>query len=219
MGVNWHGNTRRILRRIKYIWLAGVVLGLASTTLYVVTQHNARGVPTLLFITALFGCGYMTYGSYAEGYDAGRDVTVTEAKRNAQMAIDDHRQREAEARKPCTITFDDIETWPDEGHIYILKFSTGVIKVGQTLDLVRRMREHRRDAEAFGAVIVDYWFSPAHHNYLENEVEMILRCDEVATWRSKREYFQGLDIDEVIAFASELTYYTASLLSPKEVKA
>jgi hypothetical protein len=208
---------RRAIKQTQYVWLAGAVLFALVTGVYVLVEHTFQGAMTFAFISAMFLCGFMATTSYAEGRDAGYDIATTAAAEKSAADERERRRREAEAREPCEITFEGVTTWPDEGHLYVLKFSTGVIKVGQTLDLPRRIREHRRDAEAFGAVIVDCWFSPAHNNYLENEVELILMCDEAAPWRSKREYFHGIDIEDAIKFAATLTYYTASVLPVEEV--
>lgn len=194
---------------IFLVSLGGVIASVSARQYWATVPYAFVTLASVFILWIYAGTGYGN--AYDYGWDQGSAAALREAEGK--------RHQEAEARKPCEITFEDVRTWPGEGHLYILRFSTNVIKVGQTLDLQRRVREHRRDAEAFGAVIVDYWFSPAHQNYLENEVELILGCDESATWRSKREYFQGIDIDEVIEFACGLTYYTASATTTEEVKA
>lgn len=204
-----HEYSRRLLSRVKHVWLAGVVLGVLMTALYVVTQHDVRGVPTLATMTLIWLCGYFRYGSFAAGYDAAHVVAGAEAQRRADSEIQAHRDREAAARQPCKIVFPHDDGYGNEGFLYILKFSTTVIKVGQTMDLPRRTSEHRRSAEAFGVVIVDCWFSGAHENYVVNEVDLIVACDELASWRSKREYFWGLEFEQAVQLARSLTYRRA----------
>lgn len=192
----------KILSRMRYAWLGGCALGVAGTVANAVAEHTLRGAPIFAFIAAVFFAGHQRWSGYLDGHKDGHVAA----------------NRQAEARRGYEFSLDPGPTPAGEGYVYILKFSTGVIKVGQTLDPVRRFREHRRDAEAYGAAIVEYWLSQPHVNYLDNEVDLIVWCDEAATWRSKREYFQGLDLADVRGFASGLTYYSATARDTEDVE-
>jgi len=94
-----------------------------------------------------------------------------------------------------------------EGYLYVIRFSTDTVKVGQTGDLRRRFSEHRRDADAYGVTIVDFWVSAPHANYLDTEVELIHLCARVRrVKRAKREYFTGVPYDVVLGFTANLPY-------------
>jgi hypothetical protein len=101
---------------------------------------------------------------------------------------------------------------PGEGFIYILLFSSGTIKVGQTIDPRQRLTTHRRDAAAYNVTLVRNWFSPPHVNYLTNEEALIEMCRPHGI-RVKREYFQGIRPDLVLDLAASLDYESAPAIS------
>lgn len=103
----------------------------------------------------------------------------------------------------CEINVEDMPATDGKGYLYVLQFSTGSIKVGQTVDLQRRLADHRRDAHAFNVAITDYWVSPAHQGYLANERLLIAFCGHVSR-RAKSEYFHGIDLATVREFAAGL---------------
>lgn len=132
-----------------------------------------------------------------------------------------HRAREAErqASRPvaCELAVDLSAPLDGEGYLYVVEFSTGVVKVGQTMDPRRRMAEHRRDADTFKVAIVNFWISSAHWNYLDNEIDLINRCMQVST-RARLEYFRDVTFDAAVGFANELAYYTEEGVSDEHVK-
>jgi hypothetical protein len=95
-----------------------------------------------------------------------------------------------------------------QGHLYVIQFHTGVIKVGQTNHAARRLTEHRRDSWAFGVVMTRIWVSPAHEDYLTNEVDLISFTSR-SGGRARREYFHGADFDRVVEFARDLVEASA----------
>ncbi|MER7280457.1 GIY-YIG nuclease family protein [Dactylosporangium sp. NPDC000244] len=117
----------------------------------------------------------------------------------------------------CELALDLPPSLDGEGYLYVIEFSTGVIKVGQTADPRRRLPEHRRDADAFKVAIVNFWISPAHWNYLDNEIDLINRCMQVSS-RARREYFRDLSFVTAVGFANELTFYTQEGVSDEHVE-
>ncbi len=95
-----------------------------------------------------------------------------------------------------------------EGFIYVIRFSTGAIKVGQTVEPQVRLNKHRRDAEAYRVTVVDYWVSPQHSNYLTNETLLIDRCRQIGVG-VKKEYFHGMDFADAVQIAGRLPYLQA----------
>ncbi len=89
------------------------------------------------------------------------------------------------------------------GYLYVLRFSTGIVKVGQTTNPASRLRTHHSEAKAYGAPIVDVWLSPPHGRYLRNETALIRYCASRAP-RLRSEYFHGLDFEDAVARATQL---------------
>ncbi len=88
------------------------------------------------------------------------------------------------------------------GYLYAVAFSTGMVKVGQTVEPRTRLNKHRRDAEAFGAEVTGLWLSPLHRNYQRNEILFIARCSRLGH-RRKNEFFRT-SLDAVVEIAAGL---------------
>jgi hypothetical protein len=141
-------------------------------------------------------------GSIQEAFSAAskrlREAEIAANAEAAAIAATRH------ALAPCELNIPDVPAPEGTGHLYVLQFSTGAIKVGQTADLRKRLAEHRRDASAFNVVITGYWVSLAHAEYLSNEKKLIAYCGTIGR-RAKNEYFHGADLATVRQFAVELT--------------
>jgi hypothetical protein len=94
-----------------------------------------------------------------------------------------------------------------EGYLYVVGFTTGYVKVGQTEDPRVRLPAHRNEAAAFGVHIKRAWVSPPHRNFLTNETLLIAACKEVSA-RSRREYFHTVGFDQAVQFAANLDYFS-----------
>ncbi len=130
----------------------------------------------------------------------------TEAERITREAAEAEELRARElAETPKPVKTVARSSRDGEGFIYVIQFSTGAIKVGQTVEPRTRLNKHRRDAEVYGVVIVDYWVSPQHANYLSSETLLIKHCREVAT-PVKKEYFIGLAFADAVAIAGRLPF-------------
>ena len=65
-----------------------------------------------------------------------------------------------------------------DGYVYVLEFSTGIVKVGKTRNPRARIATHIEDARKFGASIKCLWLSVQHENYSDNE-RAVLRAHAV----------------------------------------
>lgn len=92
----------------------------------------------------------------------------------------------------------------DEGFVYVIEFSFGTIKVGQTRNARMRMRQHFKDALKFGGGIRNMWVSDSHPEWGENELALIRACAAATDAVGGVEYFPGLDYESVIEFAQQL---------------
>ncbi|WP_280499418.1 GIY-YIG nuclease family protein [Nocardia cyriacigeorgica] len=92
------------------------------------------------------------------------------------------------------------------GYVYVLGFDNGTVKVGNTTNPGRRIGSHDSNARKYGNRITDWWLSPPHQTYVDNESELIRT---VGTWASGvegREYFQGCGFDDVVHVAKKLPF-------------
>ena len=55
------------------------------------------------------------------------------------------------------------------GHVYVLAFDNGTVKVGQTKNATQRLNTHKSSARGFGLTVTDEWVSPLHAGYRANE--------------------------------------------------
>jgi predicted GIY-YIG superfamily endonuclease len=90
------------------------------------------------------------------------------------------------------------------GYLYVIRFRTGTVKVGQTQDVRRRLAEHRRDAAAFGVGITHVWVSEPMQFFVAAEDELIAHCLK-ASKRTRREYFHNVDYVAAVEFAKSLS--------------
>ncbi len=144
------------------------------------------------------------------------------AREAAEVEVEKLRARQEETRAKQPVEVEEVRT-PElvgtpkpvktfaratcdgEGFIYVILFSTGAIKVGQTVEPRTRLNKHRRDAEVYGVAIVDYWVSPQHANHVSSETLLIKQCRRVAT-PVKKEYFIGLAFADAVEIAGGLPF-------------
>lgn len=87
-------------------------------------------------------------------------------------------------------------------YLYVLQFSDGVVKVGQTVRPAERFAEHERDAKKIGCTTRQRWLS---FPYMSSRHERMLIAYCKANWPRVQglEFFEA-DFDEVVEFATEL---------------
>lgn len=60
-----------------------------------------------------------------------------------------------------------------DGYVYVLEFSTGIVKIGKTRNPRARIATHVEDAKKFGATVDQLWLSEWHENYSDNEQALL----------------------------------------------
>lgn len=95
---------------------------------------------------------------------------------------------------------------PIERHVYVIEFTSGTLKVGQTGSPKNRLKEHEKGAEAHGYAVARSWFSDAHVQYDENEAALIAFCGARWSRTSGREFFLSGDFDLVVDYAQGLPF-------------
>lgn len=92
----------------------------------------------------------------------------------------------------------------DERHIYVIQFSSGIIKVGQTRNLDRRLADHEAGAKNHGHDVLRSWTSSAHSTWKAHEQALIDYCEALFGPPVRgREHFAGSDFDAVVNYASK----------------
>lgn len=91
-----------------------------------------------------------------------------------------------------------------DGYIYVIQFSTGHIKVGQTNNPRQRLSSHTHDAAKMGAAVSQFWFSAPHRDYRKTESRLIDAMSAVGRRLSGREYYADCDFAAAVQLASGL---------------
>lgn len=185
------------VQRTKWGCVGAVVITVIGVTGLALTDHLhiALGGAVLGAFLA-YALGSLT------GYEDGYIDSSVRARMLHRLATADGLQQAGQQRE---LIIELPAPLKGEGFLYVIEFSTGVVKVGQTADPQRRLQEHRRAASTFKVTIVNFWISPAHSNFLVNEIDLISQCMRVST-RTRREYFRDVSFAAAVAFANELTY-------------
>lgn len=92
---------------------------------------------------------------------------------------------------------------PSVAYLYVIEYSTGVVKVGQTRDLDKRMASHATMALAHGAKILRRWTSPAAGSPRAAEAAVISFCRKRWTTQAGAEYFAGANYCEIVEYAQD----------------
>jgi hypothetical protein len=91
-----------------------------------------------------------------------------------------------------------------EQYIYVIEFTSGVVKVGRTNTPQKRLAKHARTAQSHGVTISRSWFSTPHTGYGKNEMALIAFCAERWDISGGREYFGAADYEEIVQYANTL---------------
>jgi hypothetical protein len=115
--------------------------------------------------------------------------------RRCDATIGGHVLARAQSRKP-----------PERkttGHIYLVSFSDGRIKVGMSWDPKTRVQQHAMDARRTGLSAVGSWFSPGIDDPALIEKRVLARIERNGGVRVglTREYFTGLDFARAVVLA------------------
>lgn len=102
-----------------------------------------------------------------------------------------------------------------DGYIYIIRFSTGVVKAGKSSNPRGRIGAHLNDAQKFNAEIDQLWLSVRHRNYSENEKMLLSRMGDPS---HGFEYFSGMSFEEVVETAESFLKYETMTESEREAE-
>ena len=89
----------------------------------------------------------------------------------------------------------------DAGHLYVVEFTSGVIKVGQAVRPQSRLATHAAHARIHGGDIRRTWVSDRHAGYDGTERILIAGCKQVGELAFGREYFRGIEFDWASRYA------------------
>jgi len=92
------------------------------------------------------------------------------------------------------------------GHVYVLAFDNGTVKVGQTQNASQRMSTHKSTARGFGLTVTGEWVSPLHTGWRANEDALKAIAADLGGTVTGQEYFSGVDFAAVVEKAQELTF-------------
>ena len=92
------------------------------------------------------------------------------------------------------------------GHVYVLAFDNGTVKVGQTQNATRRVSTHKSTARGFGLTVTDEWVSPLHAGWRANEDALKAIAAGLGGTPTSQEYFSGVDFAAVVEKAQALTF-------------
>lgn len=175
--------------------LGGILILLSAGVLGGLVAIDATDVAVPFLLTGTLGLVmFVLASSFIEGYK----VRTKQAVRDTAIASQPQEVDLASLTKVAAPP-------DDQGHLYVIQFSSGTIKVGRTNQPVERMKKHRRYGWAFGVVIVRAWISGAHEGYEATETALIDYAAATATGdRARREFFHGADFDALVAFAEKL---------------
>jgi hypothetical protein len=109
-----------------------------------------------------------------------------------------HKARSAQLRHQMRREF-------DPGYIYVVQFSTGIVKPGKAVDPEARLGHHARLAEFHGAPVVRSWVSEYHLGISKTERRLLRFCEATGKQLSG-EYFTSLLFDAARECGQRLVY-------------
>lgn len=105
------------------------------------------------------------------------------------------------------------------GYLYVIQMSDGMIKVGRTRRKDDRLSAHRTFAKNAGVLVVKHSFSQLLTDINEKEMQLISFCQKNSTACRSREWFDGVNYNEVcnfmMSFAPATEYEINNLISLK----
>ncbi|WP_405673128.1 hypothetical protein [Streptomyces sp. NBC_01530] len=93
-----------------------------------------------------------------------------------------------------------------ERYVYVIEFTSGTVKVGQTRDARKRIGQHAAAAQAHGHTVARTWVSIPHVGFAATESSLIAFCEERWVVAAGREAFEAGDFDSVVEYAQGLPY-------------
>ena len=94
----------------------------------------------------------------------------------------------------------------NSGYVYAVAFSHGTVKVGQTKGIAARIGAHKSNARSFGVTVADWWASPVHAEWLQNEEALKVIARDLGGTPTSPEYFTGVDFAALVSEARKLRF-------------
>jgi DNA-binding XRE family transcriptional regulator len=103
------------------------------------------------------------------------------------------------------------------GYVYVIAFSNGTVKVGKTTEPATRFASHANTAASFDIHITGWWLTDEHSSYSRTEQAAIAAADALLVspaTKTRREYFHGLDVNDVVAACAAIGLAQAPMPVP-----
>jgi len=202
MLIGMHTNRRRTLLRALLCY--ALLFAMASPVLTHSRMFALVGV-CILIGAAWTGLMCYLYGR-SEGYADGHVAGHAAGRRVVPLPIPQQRT----VRRALDWTRLNLPAPIDGlGYIYVVGYTSGLIKVGQSRTPRKRLRAHRSHGAVFGVDVVDAWVSPPHRNYTQNEVRLIKFCQRKGKATSN-EYFRDVGFAVAVEAAEALEFHGAA---------
>jgi hypothetical protein len=93
----------------------------------------------------------------------------------------------------------------DHGHVYVIEFSSGVVKVGKAANPDSRLASHDLHARIHGVQVTKSWASDRHSGYAKTERRLIKYCARLGVRIADgNEYFTDISFEAARDFAAQL---------------
>ncbi len=103
------------------------------------------------------------------------------------------------------------------GYVYVIQFDSGSIKVGRTTNPAARLKSHAATARTQGVGIAAQWVSQPIESASRIERQLIGFCNGRFPSVNGGEYFAGVVVGDVLAFAETLESSPGKTLRMAEV--
>ena len=103
------------------------------------------------------------------------------------------------------------------GSIYVVLFSTGLIKVGKAHKAEQRIADHTKRLGCAGISVAASSHAECLGDYTKAETALISRCREVAHTRRGEEWFEGLDYETVCEWMREEAAASGAAASSEQI--
>jgi hypothetical protein len=90
--------------------------------------------------------------------------------------------------------------------LYVCLFSNGHIKVGRSASPDTRIKQHQERVACFGVTLEQSYKTECADSPEAREYALISRCTAAASQRHQREWFAGLDFNDVWRWAAEVAH-------------
>jgi hypothetical protein len=112
----------------------------------------------------------------------------------------------AEADIRAAIVRRRVQAITDDGHVYVVEFTSGVVKVGKSTRPTDRLASHAKYAQIHGGDIRQSWISERHHGCSDTERKLIDLCKMRGEVVFGKEYFRGISFRAARDFADLATH-------------